>query len=419
MPQANPRAHSQVNVSATTFWAQTAAERERSFAELRADEPVSWQPPSDGGLMPSDDDEGYWAIVRHADIQHVSANPDIFCSGQGVQLENIPEMFLEATQSFIAMDAPRHTLLRKLVSSAFTPRRVRMIDEQIKGQATRIVDELLSTGDCDFVRQVSMRLPMWTIYEMVGLPAEQRDPVAEAADLLVSSADEDVRGEREPLEVINEASQTLIIAGLQLADSRRSVPQDDLMTNLVQAEVDGHRLTDEEISAFFVLLSVAGNDTTRNTISHTMKALQDFGEQKNYLLEDFDGRIGTALEEFVRWATPVQTFKRTVLADTQIGGVDIAAGEKVVMFYPSGNRDETVFEHPMSFDVSRTPNRHIGFGAGGPHFCLGSQLAKTQVRAIVGELLHRVPGLRFGEPDYLVSNFVHGVKSMPCTLGSR
>ncbi|MBE7188528.1 cytochrome P450 [Jatrophihabitans endophyticus] len=410
------RPYSTVDVSSTAFWSLPWTQREDSFARLRADDPVSWQRPADGGLMPVEDDDGFWAVTRHADIQHVSTHPELFCSGRGVQLENVPEMFLEATQSFLAMDAPRHTLLRKLVSSAFTPKQIRTIDAQIRDQAVRIVDDLLATGDCDFARQVSMRLPMWTIYEMVGLPPEQQQPVAEAADLLVSSNDDVVRGDRDPLEVVNEATQTLIVAGLELAEARRSEPTDDLMTNLVQAEVDGATLTDEEISAFFVLLSVAGNDTTRNTISHTMLALQDFPDQRQLLREDFDTHIATALDEFVRWATPVSTFKRTVVCDTEIAGVPVAAGEKVVMMYPSGNRDAAAFDEPMRFDVTRRPNRHVGFGGGGPHFCLGSQLAKTQLRCLVGELVERAPGLRLGEPDYLVSNFVHGVKSLPCTV---
>ncbi|WP_460604398.1 cytochrome P450 [Jatrophihabitans fulvus] len=410
------RSYADTDVSSTAFWSTPAVERERSFAHLRAHEPVSWQRPADGGLMPSEDDDGFWAVVRHADIGDVSHRPEIFCSGQGVQLENIPEMFLEATQSFLAMDAPRHTALRKLVSSAFTPKRVRTVEEQIRDQARRIVDDLLDAGKCDFVHQVSMRLPMWTIYEMVGLPAEQQEPVAQAADLLVSSNDTAARGDLDPLELVNDATQTLIVAGLELAENRRAEPRDDLMTALVQAEVDGETLTDEEISAFFVLLSVAGNDTTRNTISHTMLALQQNPDQRAWLAADFDERIRSAVEEFVRWATPVQTFKRVATEDTVLAGVDIAAGEKVVMMYGSGNRDEAVFERPLEFDLSRTPNKHVGFGGGGPHFCMGANLAKTQLRAIVDELLRRAPGLELGEPDYLVSNFVHGVKSMPCTV---
>ena len=410
------REYSVVDVSSTKFWSTPWREREKSFARLRAERPVSWQRPSDGGLMPVEDDDGFWAITRHADIQHISTHPELFCSGQGVQLENVPEMFLEATQSFLAMDAPRHTLLRKLVSAAFTPKQIRRIDEQIANQAVRIVDDLLAAGECDFAQEVSMRLPMWTIYEMVGLPADQQQRVADAADLLVSSNDDEVRGDRDPLEIVNDATQTLIIAGLELAEARRATPTEDLMTNLVHAEVDGATLTDEEISAFFVLLSVAGNDTTRNTISHTVLALQEFPDQRELLRSDFDAYAPTALDEFVRWASPVSTFKRTVVEDTEVAGVPVAAGEKVVMFYPSGNRDEATFDEPMRFDVTRKPNRHVGFGGGGPHFCLGSQLAKTQLRCLIGELIQRAPDLRLGEPDYLVSNFVHGVKHLPCTV---
>ena len=406
-----------MNVSSNSFWGATALEREESFRRLRDEDPVSWQPPAEGGMMPAEDDDGYWAVVRHEDIGYVSTNPELFCSGEGVQLENIPEMYLEPTQSFLALDAPRHTKLRKLVSSAFTPRRVATIDEQIGSRAARIVDDLLETGDCDFVHHVSMRLPMWTIYDMVGLDEDLQEPVAEAADVLVGSNDPEVQGGRDPLEVVNDAVMTLMTAGLDLAESRRSEPRDDLMTNLVQASIDGEGLTDEEISAFFVLLSVAGNDTTRNTISHSMKALTDFPEQRAWLLADFDNRIDSAVEEFIRWATPVMTFKRTATRDTELRGVPIAAGEKVVMMYPSGNRDDRVFTDPQVFDLSREPNRHLGFGGRGPHYCLGAMLAKTQLKAIFSELLHRTPSLTVGEPDYLLSNFVHGIKRMPCQVG--
>jgi cytochrome P450 len=408
---------SPVNVSSNAFWGSTALEREESFHRLRDDEPVSWQPPAEGGMMPSEDDDGYWAVVRHEDIGYVSTNPDLFCSGEGVQLENIPEMYLEPTQSFLALDAPRHTKLRKLVSSAFTPRRVATIDEQIRSRATRIVDDLLETGDCDFVHHVSMRLPMWTIYDMVGLSEDLQEPVAEAADVLVGSNDPEVQRGRDPLEVVNDAVMTLMTAGLDLAESRRSSPRDDLMTNLVQASIDGEGLTDEEISAFFVLLSVAGNDTTRNTISHSMKALTERPDQRAWLMADFDNRIDSAVDEFIRWATPVMTFKRTATRDTELRGVPISAGEKVVMMYPSGNRDERVFTDPGVFDLARDPNRHLGFGGRGPHYCLGAMLAKTQLKAIFSEILHRAPSLTVGEPDYLLSNFVHGIKRMPCQVG--
>jgi cytochrome P450 len=404
------------NTSANAFWALPARERDEVWRDLRDNEPVSWQPPTEGGLMPIEDEDGYWAVVRYADIHEVSTNPEIYCSGQGVQLENYPEMFLEPTQSFLAMDAPRHSSLRRLVSAAFTPRRIATIEAQIQSQAERVVDELLATGDCDFVHHVSMKLPMWTIFEMVGLPLEQQEAVANAADVVVSSNDEQVQAGREPLEVLNDAALILMSAGLDLAEARRTHPADDLMTSLVQAEVDGEQLTDEEISAFFVLLSVAGNDTTRNTISHTMKALTEFSEQRAWLAADFDGRIASSIDEFVRWASPVMTFRRTVTHDTVLNGQPISEGEKVVMFYPSGNRDERFFDRPWDFDLSRAPNKHLSFGGGGPHFCMGQQLAKSQLRAIFGQLLTRVPNLTVGEPDYLLSNFVHGIKSMPCKL---
>jgi cytochrome P450 len=257
---------------------------------------------------------------------------------------------------------------------------------------------------------------MWTIFEMVGLPAEHREAATHAADGAVSWADEDVRGDREPAQLLFESLMTLHGIAKELATSRRAAPADDLMTSLVQAEVDGQRLTDEEICAFFVLLSVAGNDTTRNTISHTAMAFTEFPDERARLLEDFPGRIDTAVEEFVRWATPVMNFRRTATRDLELHGQSIREGDWVTLFYASGNRDEDVFVDPHRFDVQRTPNHHVGFGGGGPHFCLGNMLARTQLRAIWEQLLHRVPALEVGEPTYLVGNFMSAVKALPCTL---
>ena len=201
-----------------------------------------------------------------------------------------------------------------------------------------------------------------------------------------------------------------------LAADRRENPGDDLFSGLVNAEVDGDRLTDADIAAFFVLLAVAGNDTTRQTTSHALKALTDFRDQRAWLLEDFDNRIGGAVEEFIRWATPVMTFRRTAAKDVEIGGQAISAGEKVVMFYSSGNFDTEVFEHPERLDLGRSPNPHVGFGGGGVHFCLGAHVARAQLRAIIGELLHQLPDIQAGEPAYVPGNFIHGIRSMPCTF---
>ena len=408
-------AYDDVSLSHFGFWTATAEEREESFGDLRARPGLSWQPPIEGSLVdPSE--PGYWAVLRHADIRTVSRDQQTFCSGRGVQMEDFPPPVLEASHSFLAMDDPRHAKLRKIISSAFTPRRVAQIEEQIRGQAERIVDELIEHGDGDFVQIVAKRLPQWTIYDMVGLPESERDKATHAADGMVSWNDEEVASGRSPLEVLQESLEVLHAMATELAEARRVQPCDDLMTSLVEAEVEGERLTTHEIASFFVLLSVAGNDTTRNTITHTMKALTDFPDQRKLLMDDFDGRIGPAIDEFVRWASPVMTFRRTVTRDTELSGQRLSEGDKVVMFFASGNRDEAVFERPRVFDVTRKPNDHLGFGGGGVHFCMGSNLARTQLRAIFHQLFTRVPDIRVGQPVPLVGNFVHAVKSIPCTL---
>jgi cytochrome P450 len=411
-----PRAFHPYGVSDLAFWAKTAEEREETFGKLRAEAPISWQPTIEGALMPPEN-EGLWIVTSHELVSYVSKNPQLFCSGHGVQMEEVPDDINEAAASFLSMDAPRHPIIRRLVSSAFTPKRVAAIKDQIDRQARVIVDELLETTEGDFVQQVSKRLPMWTIYEMMGLnDLDKRNEAAHHADGMVSWADEDVAAGREPGEVLNESLVALLMMGMELAEERRASPGDDLMTALVNAEVDGVKLTDEEIGAFFVLLSVAGNDTTRNSISLTMRALQQFPEQKALLVEDYDGRIAVAIEEFVRWVSPVMTFRRTATEDTELAGAQIRKGDWVGMVYSSANRDESVFEDAHAFNVLRDPNPHVGFGGGGPHFCMGNFVAKMQLTAIFRELLFRAPNLQLGEPEYLTGNFVRAVKRMPYTL---
>lgn len=413
----NERQYDPVSLAPIAFWAKSPEEREKDYAVLRKHRPISWHPPAEGSMTPPQEGGGFWAVTRHEDIVAVSQDPETFCSGEGITMEDIPSDILEAVSSFLATDAPRHTKLRKLVSAAFTPKRVKKIEDQIRNQAVRLVDELIETGDCDFVKQISRRLPQWTIYEMVGVEdQESRDLATQGADGMVSWADDEVLAGREPAELMTESLMQLINVALDLAEARRTEPRDDLMTNLVQAEVDGEQLTDEEIAAFFCLLSVAGNDTTRNTTSSTMRALTVNPDQRALLREDFDGRIGVAIDEFVRWASPVMTFRRTATRDVELHGQHIRAGDWVVLFYPSGNRDPEVFDDPMRFDITRTPNPHVGFGGGGPHYCMGNQLAKTQLRAIFSELLTRVPDIEAGEPVYLAGNFMQAIKSMPCRL---
>ena len=411
------RAYDAIDLSSRAFWSTTATDRERSFAELRAERPVSWHPPVEDALMPDPDDPGYWAVTRRDDIVAVSRNNEVFVSGRGVLFENIPVELLEASQSFLAMDPPQHTKLRKLVSAAFTPRQVRRIEDSIKSNAKAVVEELRAAGSgADFVDRCAKQLPIRTLSDMVGIPESERQRVAHAADALVSWADPVYLDGRNPLEVLVENQVYLHQVAGTLAAERREHPGDDLFSSLVNAEVDGDRLSDADVAAFFVLVAVAGNDTTRQTTSHAMKALTDFPEQRAWLVEDFDNRIGTAVEEFVRWATPVMTFRRTAATDFELGGQKILAGEKVVMFYPSGNWDTDAFDHPERFDLSRDPNPHVGFGGGGVHFCLGAHVARAQLRAIFAELLTQLPGIQAGDAAYVPGNFIHAVRSMPCAF---
>ena len=414
---ATPRAYDPIDLSSRAFWSTSAQERERSFAELRAERPVSWHPPVEDALMADPDDPGYWAITRRDDIVAVSRDNEAFRSGKGVLFENVPEELLEASQSFLAMDPPRHTFLRKLVSAAFTPRQVRRIEDSIKANAKTVVEELKAAGSgVDFVEHCGKELPIRTLSDMVGIPESERQRVAHAADAMGSWADPVYLAGRNPLEVLFEAQMYIHQVAFGLAADRRENPGDDLFSALVNAEVDGDRLADADIAAFFVLLAVAGNDTTRQTTSHALKAVTDFPDQRAWLLEDFDNRIGGAVEEFIRWASPVMTFRRTAAKDLELGGHVISAGEKVVMFYSSGNWDTEVFEHPERLNLSRSPNPHVGFGGGGVHFCLGAHVARAQLRAIFGELLRQLPDIQAGDPAYVPGNFFHSIRSMPCSF---
>jgi cytochrome P450 len=405
------------DLGSVDFWAQPAEVRDEAFALLRSEAPVSHhQPPEDILGVEQRDEKGYWAIVRHEDIRRISRDPETFCSGQGTQFGDAPPEFLEASLSFLATDAPRHTKLRGLVSSAFTPRQVRRIEDGIRENARKIVEEAGPTGGGDFIAMVAKRLPLVTISDMIGVPDADRERVVAAADTLVQVSDPEAFGDRPPIEVLGEALWTLTEFATQLAAHREKNPGDDLMTALVQAEVDGDKLTHAEIGAFFVLLSVAGNDTTRHTTSHALRALTTFPEARAALVADLDERLPAAVEEMVRWATPVLTFRRTTTKPTEVHGQPLDAGEKVVLFYHSGNRDESVYEDPWTFDVTRDPNHHVGFGGGGPHYCLGASLARTQLRSLFGELLRRLPDIEASEPELLRSAFIHGVKRMECSF---
>src|SRR5437762_4331221 len=319
-----------MDLGSLEFWGRAAEERDRYFAQLRRSEPLSrHESPEDILGLPEQGRMSYWAVVRYDDVRRISRDPATFCSGQGTQFADAPPEFLEASLSFLAMDAPRHTKLRGLVSSAFTPRQVARIEEGIRVNARRIVAEAAPTGGGDFVELIAKRLPLVTISDMIGVPEDDRERVVAAADLLITTSDPEAFGERAPIAVLGVALWTLTEFATELAAHRERNPGEDLMTALVQAEVDGDRLTHAEIAAFFVLLSVAGNDTTRHTTSHAMRALSTNPAQRRLLAEDLDGRLPVAVEEFVRWATPVLTFRRTTTREVEIHGEQLPPGEKV------------------------------------------------------------------------------------------
>jgi cytochrome P450 len=401
------------DISSIEFWSQPPAAWDDTFRVLRDERPVSWHKAPEGSLLPTPPGDGFWAVVRHADIVAVSSRPDLYISSKGVQFEELPDDILQATQSIVAMDAPRHLKVRSLVTAAFSPTRMDRMRGSMQTEVRRIVEDFATAGECDFVAKVSMPMARWTMTYMLGLEASELDRFTDAITIMLSSRDEAEKLGRDRADIVNEVVGLVSRKAVEIAQERREKPQDDVMTDLVQARVDGEGLTDAEISAFFLLLIGAGFDTPRQTISHAGKALSDFPEQRAWLAADFDARSGKAIEELLRWSTPVLTLRRTAARDTELHGQRISEGDKMALFYPSGNRDERVFTDPHTLDLARTPNRHISFGGGGPHRCLGNVLARMELGMLLKELLHRAPDFEIGEPVRVTSNFVSAITRMP------
>jgi len=419
----NPdRPYDEINLSTKSFWSTTMDEREKTFAVLREQRPISWQPPFEENLLPVEDDYGYWAITTHRHLVEVTRRYQDFLSGPGIVGDNLPTEILESAQSIIAMDPPRHTKLRRLVSSAFTPKQIRRIEDQIRANATKVVDNLIEKakaspdGWVDWVAECGALLPMHNFNDMMGVPDGIRQKTSVEMTVFMSWGDEEVTGPttEQKLGRMYEALTFMHELSAEMVAERRENPTGDLLTSLAQAEVDGERLTDHEIASFFVLLTIAGNDTSRQSLAHGVRALTTHPDQRAWLMEDLEGRTKTAVEELVRWATPIMTFRRTASRDCELDGVQITKGDKLVMFYSSANRDETAIERPHELDLSRDPNPHVSFGGGGIHHCLGNQLARFQIRALFIELLQRCPDIIAGEPELSPGSFFHVVKRMPC-----
>ena len=375
-----------------------------TFALLRREAPVFRHPQPDASP--------FWAVTRYRDIVAISRDWSTFSSERrGALLREPPEEVL-ATQRLMMlnMDPPRHSKLRALVNKGFTPRMIGLLEGPIQGVCARLVDAAAERGGCDFVADIAAELPLQVIAELLGIPQADRHHAFEWSNTMVGSDDPEWQGSPEDAQA---AAMQMYAYANELALQRKDSPREDLVSVLMRAEVDGEQLTEMEFDLFFLLLAVAGNETTRNLISGGMLAMIQHPDQWRRLLAD-RSLLDTAVEEMLRWVTPVMQFQRTAQRDTEVAGVPIAAGERVGLFYVSANRDEEVFDASDRFDVGRSPNEHITFGAGGPHFCLGANLARLEIRAIFDELARRLPGVELdGPPRKLRSNFLNGLKAMP------
>jgi cytochrome P450 len=404
-----------INPILQSFWARPVAAIEDDLARLRAEEPVAWRtPPSEAeGVIPMG--RGYWAVTRHADVLHVSKNPELFSSAQGITMIDVPPEFNEFFGSMIAMDDPRHARLRRLVSAGFTPRTLQRLETSVGRVAAEIVDSIAERGEIDFVADVAAALPLRIICDMMAIPPEQYGFVFERTNVILGAGDPEYVAETaHVMGAILQAGADLAALMNEVAAARAGGDGDDLTTQLLRADLDGERLTAAELASFFVLLVAAGNETTRNAISWGLHYLTENPDQRRRWQADFDALAPTAVDEIVRLAGPVTYMRRTATCDTELRGVPIAAGDKLCLFYGSANRDEAVFVDPTRFDVGRSPNDHVGFGGPGPHFCLGAHLARREITVMFRELFRRLPDIEAaGEPVPLLSSFIHGVKRLP------
>jgi cytochrome P450 len=407
----------QIDLSDLDFWARPPAERDLAFAALRASSGMRFyaEPAPEQAFVEMG--PGYWAVMRHADVDAASRQPEIFSSAAGAtNIFDLPVEFLEYFGSMINMDDPRHLRLRRLVARAFSPKMVTQIEQDIALVSRSVVTDLAAHGPGDFVSEVAARVPLEVICRMMGIPQERWADVFRCSNVILGATDPEYVAEGDDI------AAALLGAGAELADllsglavARRAEPAEDLVTALALGEVDGEGLTDQEIGSFFILLVVAGNETTRNAISHGLVALTDNPAERNRWQTDFSALAPTAVDEIVRWATPVIWMRRTATRDTELGGQAVRSGDKLLLFYASANRDETVFTDPQTFDLGRQPNPHLAFGGAGPHFCLGAHLARKEITEVYRELFTKLPDIHASaEPSRLRSNFINGIKHLPC-----
>jgi cholest-4-en-3-one 26-monooxygenase len=389
-------------------------EQDDVFARLRREAPVSWQDHPHG--------RGFWNVVQHGDVVAVNRDAALFSSEVGSISLLDPDERANGVGAdtrgamMIATDPPRHTRYRRLVNSGFTPRTMKAIEQSLAARATNIIDLIIEKGSCDFVTEVAAELPLQAIADIMGVPQDDRGRLFDWSNRMVGLDDPEYASADGTV-----ASTEMYAYVNDLARQRRADPRDDIVTVLVNAKIDGDSLSEVEFDMFMLLLTLAGNETTRNSTSWGMWALIENPEQYARLRDQPD-LIDSAVEEILRWASPVLHFRRTATADTELHGQRIAKGDKVVMWHVSANRDEQVFTEPFRFDITRTPNNHVAFGGGGPHHCLGAYLARMQLRLMIGEIVARIPDMQLAaRPELLRSNVLRGVKHMPVefTPGAR
>jgi cytochrome P450 len=401
------------------FWLRPGAEVHADLDALRANDPVVFLPePEIPEEIPIERGPGAWVLTRQADILHVSKHPEIFSSAAGITLLDQPPEFNEFFSSMIAMDDPRHARLRRIISAGFTPRMLKRLEGSVQAIAASIVDEVADRGEVDFVVDVAAALPLKIVCELMGIPDSQYRYVFERTNVILGA------GDPEYVEEADDIVSAILTAGSDLAAlmheviaSKRGSSGTDLTSQLLEADLGDDELSEADLASFFILLVVAGNETTRNAASWGLKLLSDNPEQRAIWAADYEGVAPTAIEEIVRMASPVTYMRRTATRDTEIAGQSIAAGDKVCMFYLAANRDPSVFDDPHRFDVRRDPNPHVGFGGPGPHFCLGAHLARREIQVMFRELFRRLPDIHaVGEPSLLRSSFIHGIKHLPAAF---
>jgi methyl-branched lipid omega-hydroxylase len=401
-----------IHLESLDFWGLDDDIRDGAFTTLRREAPISFWPAIE--LEGFDSGLGYWSLTTLDDVHYASRHPDIFSSAGGITIGDQTPELAEYFGSMIVLDDPRHQRLRSIVSRAFTPKVVARIETSVRERAHRLVASLIANhpdGEADLVSELAGPLPLQIICDMMGIPEEDHQRVFHWTNVILGFGDPDFTTDFEELVQV---SMDIGAYATALAEDRRVNHHDDLTTSMVEAEVDGDRLSSSEIASFFILLVVAGNETTRNAISHGVLALSRYPEERDKWWSDFDGLTPTAVEEIVRWASPVVYMRRTLTQDIELNGVKMRAGDKAALWYNSANRDESKFVNPWTFDVARDPNPHLGFGGGGAHFCLGANLARREIRVVFDELRREIPDIvATEEPARLLSQFIHGIKRLP------